>query len=1236
MLIQEAVATFLRKMPHNNPDLVDWWSIDLETQIYVSPLNGHPVEDKRNTWSDGKQTWHHIRWPRNAMAEAYYKDRPITFSLVEHADYIGTTGWNWTNRESWHVAYDFDDLTSHAPGVGVDEQQLEQVKEKAIELPYVDVIRSTGGKGLHLYIRFDRNNAPKTKNHSEHAALARALLGKMSTDTGFDFGSHLDVCGSIIWIWGRKMTPENKGYTWIKKAQCPLTADTIPPNWKDHLDVISNKTSKVRVIGFTENKQVDEQDELTELTSARVKYQVTDAHKAIIDNLEQSGFASVWVPDHHLLQTHTTALKQVFNQGNVKGYFDTLSRGTEPTKPNCLAGNTMIITREGVKPIRSLAGKTATIITLRGKWVKVPFKSYGKQNVFAITLKQRNQTKVIHATKDHRWFVYRYSGKRIKHKVNFGNRVGVCTEDLIPGQILMQTKPRGRGNIQPGVVGIQHGLVWGDGTNGGERTTSELPLFGKKDAELLKFFAEHPRRLIKHSIGGTLITNLPYHFKSLVPLHYDKTYLYGWLAGYFAADGHMTKTGSCIIRSSNKKSIEHVRQVCYILGIETSQITEVISGNGSYKPGTIIYTTCLKAADLTEKFFLLSEHRSRFNSASKSYNYYWRVVSVEPASQEEVFCCTVPETGCFCLEDFILTGNCFAIPGPRGSFTVYRFGKGTPENRLWNQDNKGWTWIKYNAQPNLRTAALAMGGKEEERGGYIFDDTEKAKKTVEAIGSKLLLPEENDYTNRETKIGKHKDGRLIVELEKKDGDRGFDDDWLEKRGGKWFRIYNINTNLVEEERDYAEYDSLIRSVRTPSNVAAGWAIRAGGVWVRSPREDVRDVLKAYNQMVDTTLVMGQAILNQWTLVNLPFQDELPGGRQWNYGAAQFKYKPAELDVNEQPSHPHWDLILSHLGTDLDRCIRETEWCKKWNINSGKDYLIAWIACCFREPFEPLPYLFFYGDYECGKSTLHEALGLLVTGGVVKADTAIVNQGDFNGELANGVLAVIDEKNIAAAGPQVYNKLKEWCTGLTISIHRKRTEVYQQPNTLHFLQFANDRDACPVFPGDTRIVVTKVGPLIEEIPKRLLMKKLEEEAEHFMATLMGVLLPESLTRLRLPLIETETKRNAMVLHRNPLETFIDEQCFHKLGRFVTMKDFYERFSITLNPYEKQTWTKSKIRRNMPDIYPIGRYSGNSLSVGNLSFDDVEIPDKGPYFISHSNKLKLAEYGTEAGNVQDNSI
>lgn len=1040
----EAIKFFLNNLVkqgrHNNPDLISWWTPQLETQVYVSPEGGFPVEEKRNSWTDGKgDTWNHIRIPYNAGAEPYWRDRELNFLLEQHCIFIGTTGWNWVNRESWFVGFDIDDITSHAPGVGIDEHQLEQVRQKAMALPYVDVIKSTGGKGLHLYIRFNKENAPKTKNHNEHSAIARALLGKMSTEVGFDFGSHLDVCGGVMWIWGVKTTPENEGHTLIKKAEHPLSADDLPANWKDHLEVLSSASkSKIRVVGYdSEGRKVDEQTALAELTSARVKYPLNEVHKAILNDLEQTGGSVVWVADHHLAQTHTKALKIVFDKWSeeghsMRGFFETFSPGGDLGKPNCLTGDTMVITKEGVKPIRSLAGKTATVLTPGSKWVEAPFKSYGEQDVFAITLKHEDQTKVIRATADHRWFVY------------CNREVEVRTRNLSREHILIQE--------------------------------------GRYDA--------------------------------------------------------------------------------------------------------------------------------------------WHVVSVKPTGKEEVFCCTVPGTGCFCLEDFIITGNCFIIPGPKGSWLVYRFGKGTAEHKLWSQDDVGWTWCRYNWQPNLRQASLALGGKEDEKEGFIFNETEPARKAVESIGAKLMLPEDNKYVGRETILRKHKDGRLIVELAKWEGDVGFDD-WLVKRD-RWVRIYNINTNLAEEERDYSEFDSVARSIRTPSNADAGWMIRISGVWVHSPYTNVSAVLKAVSPSSNTIEIIGTAILNQWALVNMPFHKEYPGGRQWNYGAAQFKYKPAGV---EEPHHPYWDRVLSHIGSDLDKTIKETAWCKKWNIHSGRDYLTAWVACMFREPFEPLPYLFIYGDQGCGKSIFHEALSLLVTGGVVKADTALTSQGDFNGELASGVLAVIDEKNIARAGPAVYNKIKEWTTGLTLGIHKKGVDVYQQRNSLHFVQLANERDACPVIPGDTRIVVISMMPLIEEIPKAALLKELEKEAPHFMKTLMSTPMPESMTRLRLPVIETNTKESLMEMHRSPLEGYIMEHCHVKNGRYVTLKDFYEKFQTTLSPYERSVWTKGKIRQNLPETFPVGNYTGNKVCIGNISFEDVSTPENGPKFTTQGGKLKLTQKGEE---------
>jgi len=84
------------------------------------------------------------------------------------------TGWDWQKRCSRFVAFDFDSLVSHAKGIGLSDDALEKIKEAASSLPYVEVRRSTGGSGLHLYVYLD---GIPTQNHTEHAALARCILG---------------------------------------------------------------------------------------------------------------------------------------------------------------------------------------------------------------------------------------------------------------------------------------------------------------------------------------------------------------------------------------------------------------------------------------------------------------------------------------------------------------------------------------------------------------------------------------------------------------------------------------------------------------------------------------------------------------------------------------------------------------------------------------------------------------------------------------------------------------------------------------------------------------------------------------------------------------------------------------------------------------------------------------------------------------------------------------------------
>ena len=191
-----------------NADLIERWAIGMETQVNVAPGDGEPVAGKRSTWSDGINEWFNIRVPKNAATDPTFTDYQIGFPLALHAEGVGMTGWDWKARLSRHFGYDFDALTGHAQGVGIEEKDLEKVKQAACALPYVEVRRSTGGGGIHLYVYLDDAGVP-TANHTEHAALARCILGMMSAEVGFDFASAIDACGHVMWIWHRKMSAEN-------------------------------------------------------------------------------------------------------------------------------------------------------------------------------------------------------------------------------------------------------------------------------------------------------------------------------------------------------------------------------------------------------------------------------------------------------------------------------------------------------------------------------------------------------------------------------------------------------------------------------------------------------------------------------------------------------------------------------------------------------------------------------------------------------------------------------------------------------------------------------------------------------------------------------------------------------------------------------------------------------------------------------------------------------------------
>ena len=96
--------------------------------------------------------------------------------------------------------------------------------------------------------------------------------------------------------------------------------------------------------------------------------------------------------------------------------------------------------------------------------------------------------------------------------------------------------------------------------------------------------------------------------------------------------------------------------------------------------------------------------------------------------------------------------------------------------------------------------------------------------------------------------------------------------------------------------------------------------------MRHPASNVKMLLQSLDHPKnEAEAIMGAAAARGWRLVNLPFREEYPGGRQWNLDAAQFRFKPAELADDEVPYHPHWDRIFDHIGHELTPVLRELPW-----------------------------------------------------------------------------------------------------------------------------------------------------------------------------------------------------------------------------------------------------------------------------------------------------------------------
>jgi len=562
--------------------------------------------------------------------------------------------------------------------------------------------------------------------------------------------------------------------------------------------------------------------------------------------------------------------------------------------------------------------------------------------------------------------------------------------------------------------------------------------------------------------------------------------------------------------------------------------------------------------------------------------------------------------------------NCFLYPLRKGGWVVRRFQPGVNEHESWDQDGSGWTRCYINVDPDLPIAARSHEGIEHPSGGYVFTHAADGQKAAKALGASMELPD--FMLGRRTKLKQHKDGRLIAEIEKQPEDpvdkmRG----WLPE-AKTWKRIFGVNSSDIRDE-EVGDFDDLVRHIVNERNEDAGWTIKAAGKWTQEPLTHVKLVLKGIGlNDRDCNSVLGGNITKRWTIVNKPFQPEYPGDRQWNRDSCQLRYHP---NKGENRAYPTWMKMLRHVGADLDTYIEDNAWCRENGILTGADYLKCWIASVFQAPEEPLPYLFMYGPEASGKSMFHEALCLLVsTSGYQIAGQALLSQQGFNNELKNAVLCVVEETDLAAKSKTAYNRIKDWVTSPLISIHPKGGTPFLSVNTTHWVHCTNNREYCPIFPGDTRITVIYVDTIPKDDweGKTSLIRKFIKEAPDFLGEIMSLEIPTSPDRLNIPTIQTGDKTSAQQQNMSSLDSFIDEQCFHVPGELIKFSDFHASFVKWLDPSESMSWTKVATGKALPRRFCKGRNkSDGQFYIGNIAWEHSEGNRAAEWFVNTENRL-----------------
>lgn len=347
-----------------------------------------------------------------------------------------------------------------------------------------------------------------------------------------------------------------------------------------------------------------------------------------------------------------------------------------------LAGSTRLITSAGLVALEELTPGCAILaLSSNGDWAGATVYPRTPGPMWEILLERNNIVHMLHTTAGQLWPI-NSAARRFNGRPPRPFRTDAL--EAIAGSSqwkVVTVNPRIRVPLDEAAV--LHGIVFGDGTyyRAAERSgrTPSCHVYlcndaGGCDSRRLAPLFERAgyRPVIRDDHQQVRFYGLPGHWKSLPNSTASPQYLRGFVAGWFAADGHVDpRAPVAVLASVRREHLEWLQRNAPIAGLAVSTSIGPRQSQSTFGPSTW-YSLGISASTLDEDFFVLPEKRTRYRSAH--FVKQWKIASTRSINQDERAYRVVAQGGHIVIEGNILVAcePLHACDGPMANGSMMR------------------------------------------------------------------------------------------------------------------------------------------------------------------------------------------------------------------------------------------------------------------------------------------------------------------------------------------------------------------------------------------------------------------------------------------------------------------------------------------------------------------------------------------------------------------------------------